>query len=67
MYSEGSSTTAGLRSLTKAVFLYPTFVRRLVWRKDWTRAIDSHTDVCLEFALVFTMFQRSVGAQANMP
>ena len=67
LYAEGSSTTVGIRSLTKAVLVYPTFVMRLVWRKDWTCAIDLHTEVHLGFGLEFTTFQWSVGAQANMP
>lgn len=43
----GISTTAGLRSLTKAVLVCPTFIMSLVRRKDQTLAIALHTEVCL--------------------
>lgn len=61
----GISTIAGLRSLTKAVLVCITFIMALMWRKDQICAIALHTEVCLQFALEFTMLCWSVGTQTN--
>lgn len=43
-YVWGSSAKVLLKSLTKAVLVYPTFVMELTWRRDWiyTTDLQSH-------------------------